>query len=127
MKLISDSSMAVMKIEDGSVFLVDVHAYNKHLETSSDCPHFILSKESWIEARKRVLQFGIVGFNGISNLLISLSADGKGMLLSQEKIALELDSRQVDAICTALVEEKFEYANLDTKNFTALEPTFMLV
>lgn len=126
MKLISDSSIAVSKIEDGSVFLVDVQAYNKSLENGADCAHFILSKETWIQVRTRILKFGITGINGISNIEISLSNKGTSIILKQEKIELELSSKQVNALCEAIEEDRFEYANLPKNNFISLEPNFIV-
>jgi DNA-binding ferritin-like protein (Dps family) len=125
MKLISDSSIAVSKIEDGSILLVDVQAYNRSLEYSSECPHFILSKEAWKETRTRILQSGIVGLNGVSNLDASLST-ASSILLKQENVKLELNADQVDAFCEALIEEKFEYKNIPQKKFISIEPTFMV-
>jgi DNA-binding ferritin-like protein (Dps family) len=125
MKLISDSSIAVSKIEDGSILLVDVQAYNRSLDYGSECPHFILSKEAWKETRNRILKSGIVGLNGVSNLDASLSTTSS-ILLKQESVKLELNADQVDAFCEALIEDKFEYKNIPQKKFVSIEPTFMI-
>lgn len=125
MKLISDSSIAVSKIEDGDILLVDVQAYNRSLDYGTECPHFILSKEAWKETRSRVLKSGIVGLNGISTLEASLSTKSS-ILLTQEDVKLELNADQVDAFCEALIEERFEYQNIPKKKFISIEPTFMV-